>query len=405
MRSSRLLGGRPVEPLRRVLPDRLEQPVAHLAAPLVGDRRATRPTRRSTSVERALVVAVEADRRDGVEREAAREDGEPARAASCSSGREELVAPVHRLARASGGGPATAGARRRGSGSGRRAGSRCRRARAPSPAPRPARSRAAGHRARRRSGPRSRPSRRRRRAWPRSPRPRQEEPDRLRGRGAPPDRRRPTAARAAAPGSRPRPATPSASRLVARMRSPGLVREQRAGRARAHASRRCSQLSRTSRSSRRGARHEQVGDLRSVRPRGSSSASATWRGDERGVGQRREIDEADAVREVRRAPGPPPPGPGGSCRRRRRRSSVTRRASPRQCVDLGELDLAADEARDRDRQVVALVGRPDERRPRAGGSPARGAAAPGSARAPAPRRGSPRARRYVASASAWRSAR
>ena len=81
--------------------------------------------------------------------------------------------------------------------------------------------------------------------------------------------------------------------------------------------------------------------------------------DEAGVGQAGQVDEADAVREVRERPG----------RSLQRETGLADAADAGQrhetCIaevalDLGQLHLTADEARHRDRQIVSLVGRQDD---------------------------------------------
>ena len=144
---------------------------------------------------------------------------------------------------------------------------------------------------------------------------------------------------------------PSASRLVARMRTPGQARS-RASASRAQASSRCSQLSSTS--SRRLGRRASASVASSGRPGSSRTPSApatAWR-HQRRVGQRRQLDQPDAVRVARRAASaatcsarrvlPPPPAP----------VSVTSRCAASSARDLGQLALAPDEAGQLQRQVV-----------------------------------------------------
>ena len=84
------------DPLARVLAHRLQQPVARDTVVLLGnDERGV--DQAADQFERALRVAVEADRGRRLEREAAAEDREPRQQRLLLWG-EQLVAPVHRLA-------------------------------------------------------------------------------------------------------------------------------------------------------------------------------------------------------------------------------------------------------------------------------------------------------------------
>ena len=182
------------------------------------------------------------------------------------------------------------------------------------------------------------------------------------------------------------PAMPSASRLVARRRTSGQARSS-ASASRAQASSRCSQLSSTS--SRRRAASASASVASSGRP-GSSrtpTAAATRLGHQRGIGERGQLDQPDAVRVLGRARRPRRAAPAGSCPVPPAPTRVSRGAAGQQALDLGQLALAPDEAGELRRQVVARAGASGRRRPR----PRRGAARPARPAAPRPTAAGPRA--------------
>ena len=143
----------------------------------------------------------------------------------------------------------------------------------------------------------------------------------------------------------------SGSRLVARIRRPGQAAQQRLGQRGAGVD----QVLAVVQHQQQAPAGQPARPASSVSGRPGCSGDAqrarpTACGHQRRVGQRRQLDQPDAVGIV--APHRPrrPRAPAGSCRRRRRRSASAAASSPSSRRDLGHLALPADEAGQRPRQ-------------------------------------------------------
>ena len=339
------------EALGAVLPNRLEQAVPHLTVALLGDDEGCvhEPLEQ---LKRKLVVSVQAHAPGGRERKAGGEDGQPTEEPLLVR-RQELVAPVHRLPERPVAGGAQPPPGDQEAEPVAQAGLRSRRATAPSHGLLRARARAASRRGPSRSGRHSGRSLR--------PRPAAAVASRARARNSVTASERSSSSAPASSGGRDERRdgivglSSEAERLSAgrehtELRTGGEepLDERRAG------SRRCSQLSSTSRSS----------EVRSSRASTSSHRKLAFLGDveragqlprqQSGFGERREIDKrrrhrgsSGSVRPAsssasRVLPAPPTP------------VRVTSRERAQQRSELRQLGLAADEAGHRSGQVVPL---------------------------------------------------